>query len=148
MTDRAAEIATAIAPEVDALLAAREAAETIRAKVDAIRTRTLAAGTYADEDTGERITVAAVDWTMSAEQFAGYNAAVLAAGRAEGLTAPEGCCPALMAETAVRDAERALIAKSEPFFGVSTACRSAKLPAFVDHLVMLVAAVAAESEAA
>ena len=137
-----AAVAATIETEVLAVLKAREAAEAIRAKVDAIRAKVLSVGRYIDEDTGERITVAADDWTMSTESFHDYTAIVLALGREQGLTAPEDCCPALVAESAVRAAEAALAAKALPIFGVKPTAHGASLPKFIDHMILLAALVA------
>jgi hypothetical protein len=51
-------------------------------------------------------------------QMAAYYAECDAAHRAHGFTGPDGHCPALTAETLVRDAERALMDQALPLFGI------------------------------
>ena len=77
----------------------RAEAATLRAQVDAEMTAELAANVYLSSYTGERITAPDDAWTMGAEAFATFQARQ---------NAPE-YCPALVAESAVRAAEAALV---------------------------------------
>ena len=103
--------ATAIHAEAHKVLAARAVADVLRAEVNAIQAAVLARSVYPCEYTGERITDPSKDWmiddTCSGTYLALVDAAVRAAMPHEDI--PEGYCPALMAESAKRDAEHALI---------------------------------------
>jgi len=123
MTDPLAnpdKVVQALVPAVTTLLAAMTVAETLREKVDAIKQRHLDAEVYPHQDTGERITEPKRDWLIADEDWKLYHAKVDADVRAAGFDVPEGYCPALMAEHAQSNAQRALIEASEPFFGVTT----------------------------
>jgi len=118
-------LARTLTPHVNLALVARAQAELLRDEVDAIKAELLAANEYFDEYTGERITEPKDDWTMGDEAHPAYLALLDARVRAAGHNPPEGFCPALMAESTLRDAEHALIeaARVYPEFAHMTTSR-------------------------
>jgi len=120
-------VAAVLTPHVVAMLAARVIAETLREEIDAIKVRVLSEGTYTsdyaeyDDENGNRVTIPKRDWTISDDQSAEYYRLLDLAIRAAGHNPPEGYCPALMAESELRDAQHALITAAERFFpGMTT----------------------------
>jgi len=118
-TPTPAAVIAALGTLVSTMLVARAVAEVLREEVDGYKQAILDAGDYRDQYTDERITEPSDDWTMSDEESSSYLALLDATVRAAGHNPPEGFCPALMAESALRDAQAAMIKAAEPFFGVT-----------------------------
>jgi len=116
-TPNPATVAAALTEPVAAYLAARAIAEVLAEKVAAIGAALLAEAVVLDED-GERITDPADVWTCRDEDAAGYYAEMEARTNA---AIPHdhgaGFCPALVAASAMRAAEDALLAAMAPIFG-------------------------------
>lgn len=114
------EVAAALSRHVDALASAKAEAARLRKIVDQVCTDLLAESVYLDDE-GQRVTDPRYDWTIEDDQqAAAYFAAVLVRTEAAGLDMPgDDKCPALVAESAARDAEAALIEAATPFFGVT-----------------------------
>ena len=114
-----ATVVPALTPFVNKALVAQAVAEVLREEIDGYAQTLLDANEYTNEHTGERITDAKDDWTMTNEAFVGYHALLDAKIRGAGHNPPPEFCPALMAESAQRDAESELIKAAEPFFKVT-----------------------------
>ena len=90
----------------------RSKAAALRTQIDAIKRGILGAGNFVSEYDGTRITEPSRDWMMEDDQAEGYYALLDDAKIAAGFDPEpirEGFCPALVAESAVRDAEHDLI---------------------------------------
>jgi len=149
-TPNPAAVAAAITDEVDAYLAARAKSEVLAEKVAAIGAALLAEFVLTDED-GDRITDPADAWTCRDEDAAGYYAELEARTNAE---IPHGhgagFCPALVAASAMRDAEDVLLTAMGPLlgFGGITIHRLDLRRKMIDNGVGLVLAVERDARAA
>lgn len=140
-------VAAALCKPGALVLASRALAKSLREEVDAIKRELLATGDYTDQYKGGRVTEPSKDWHISDDESASYYESLAQLIAAAGHEVPEGYCPALMAESAQRDAEHALIEASRPFFGVTGSqllCGAGKGDGlethrkFIDHLLQLV----------
>lgn len=92
------------------VLAKRAFAAAELARVDAYIAPVFASFAFTEGRRGRKITGPDNVWLCEDEELvAKYYAACDAAHKANGSTLPEGYCPALVADTAVRDAENALL---------------------------------------
>ena len=117
-----------VRPVAAAVLVAKAEAEVLREKVDAIKAEILAVGEYMSEPLegrgksipARRITKPKEDWLI--EDWAPYNALVDARVRAEvpgAADLEEGYCPALVAESKLRDAEQRLLEATAPLLNIT-----------------------------
>lgn len=107
-----------IKPAALKVIALQAAAETLRKIVDARHAAILAAKEYKTAD-GERVTEPKHDWLICDEQSREYFDAIDKANRDAGFTGPFDHCPALIAETELRDAQRELTDVAGPLFGIT-----------------------------
>ena len=112
---------------VTALLLARTFAEVKREQVDQVKREELAAVAYMvapehrEDGREERITEPKRDWLMSDEDFADYLHQCEKVELERGIRPADmkpGYCPALVAECLLTDAQRVLVAATEPLTGV------------------------------
>jgi hypothetical protein len=104
-------VSEAIEPSVNAVLMATAYAQAMRERCDKIQRRLLASGRYGGDGEPK------YTYLLPDEAAARYFADLDAAYREAGYTDLEpGHCPALIAESLQRDAERALIEAAEEFF--------------------------------
>jgi len=149
-TPNPATVAAAITKQVAGYLAARAKSEVLAEKVAAIGAALLAEFVLTDED-GDRITDPADAWTCRDEDAAGYYAELEARTNA---AIPHdhgaGFCPALVAASAMRDAEDALLTAMGPLlgFGGITIHRLDLRRKMIDNGVGLVLAVERDARAA
>lgn len=112
-----ATVHAAICEPVAAYLAAQARAEVLTEQVDAIKVALLAERTYLDDD-GARITHPGDAWTMSDAAAAEFYPEL---ERRTNAAIPhdfgEGHCPALHAQSDMRDAGSVLLAAMAPLFG-------------------------------
>lgn len=102
-----------------AVIAARIAATALRAEVDAYTLPVFAQFAFTNQHDGSAIT-APGDLYLSGDKAEcdRFYAACDAANRAHGHHLPDGYCPALVAEEAVRQAERALLNHAKALLGI------------------------------
>lgn len=143
---RAHDVAKALTPFVNTLLMAKAYAELERERVDAIQRRVLSEDVYTGhtrlrlDDGGEEIRILdpkhkhLMDDADSQRYFAKLNEIHLAEGFAK---AADGFCPALVAESLQRKAERALIDASGKYVDGMSADRMALRPDMWDKAVDL-----------
>lgn len=146
------EAAESLTPAVNALLMAKTYAELKREEIESIQLQILKDDVYKGSDIGNRgesrgnfrITETKDTYLMKDEDWEIYHAKVNAINLENGFKdAERGLCPALVAETTVRDAQKILIECAEEYFegvtGHKLLCAGyGKYQEYIDLLVGLV----------
>lgn len=110
-------IVRALTGPVNQYLAAKVIADDLRRRVDECSQRALDEAVYTSRYTRERVTDPKDDWTIIEDEWQKYHARAVGFQEAAGLfPAKPGNCPALEAESTVRDAMRAIAEASIEFF--------------------------------
>ena len=113
-------LTSAIFEPVAEVLVKRARAEVLREEIDALKVKILTAGDFRHmDDDSRRILDPSEGWLINDEQAPAYFAALERETAAAGHDVPAGYCPALMAEMALVEAERALLEVAAPFLGTT-----------------------------
>lgn len=114
-------LTAAIIEPVAEVLVKRARAEVLREEIDALKVKILTEGDFRHMDDDSRVLDPTNDWLINDEQAPTYFAALERETAQAGHDVPAGYCPALMAESALVEAERALLEVAAPFLGVTEA---------------------------
>lgn len=110
-------IVRALTGPVNQYLAAKVIADDLRRRVDECSQRALNEAVYISRYTRERVTDPKGDWTIIEDDWKKYHARAVGFQEAAGLhPLKPGNCPALEAESTVREAARAIAEASIEFF--------------------------------